>query len=135
MIQLKNSKAPLYIQIVRGKGGIMIEKIGIEPGYLQERPLIPELPKTKKALAKLLEKNIQTIWSGESVTPEGDFYEPGNIGISIVLRLCPHCKHQFKAIERSGCFRHNVEPENCPNCGFPKTVVDKLIELEKKTKK
>ena len=101
----------------------------------REKPKIPELPKTREELGKLLIKPFKTSRVGEVRSEFGGEYHPGGVAVADVEIECPFCLMKFDGTESSGCFYHMVFPNTCPNCNFPINVLRAMEELRKEVKK
>jgi len=99
------------------------------PNIDSEKPLIPELPKSKKKLEALLRKKFKVLGEGEIVSADGGVYHPGGVAINNIDLECPFCGMKFIAVQQSGCFMHRIIPDTCPNCNFPINVWQALKKL------
>lgn len=93
--------------------------------WIVDRKTTPELPDTKDKLREILEKSKSRL---KIVSIQGST-EIGTTVESAVLLECPFCKSKFTGQESSGCFHGYVEPHQCPICGFPNNVINKLYEI------
>lgn len=91
------------------------------------KPVIPKLPEDEKELSDLLDRNFEVLYESRAVSEHGGEYRPGGVAITDLTLKCPFCGMEFNATRRSGCFMHNISPDTCPNCNFPKNVLDAAI--------
>lgn len=102
----------------------------------REKTPIPELPKTIEELNDLLRKDLKVLEESEPVSAFGGEYHPGGLALTNVELECPFCGMKFKAVRRSGCFLSDLSPNDCPNCNFPRNVLQATMSLlEKKLQK
>ena len=93
----------------------------------RERKPVPKLPNDLDALGKLATRHFTLV---ESKQNGGGGYG-GESAFWIVVE-CPFCGFHFDAIERSGCFHASMAPENCPNCNFPRNIINATYGLVNK---
>ena len=87
-----------------------------------EKSKIPKIPKTKERLEYWLKEHFIIIKEEESRIDDGTF-------IQKVLVKCPFCKVEFNAIKCVGFLFSFTKPTYCPECRFPKNVIDAFLNL------
>jgi hypothetical protein len=85
----------------------------------RERKPAPKLPNDLAALNKLANRHFTLV---ERKQNEGEGH--GGESVCWMVVKCPLCGFHFDAVERSGCFHSSMTPENCPNCNFPKSLLN-----------
>ena len=93
----------------------------------RERKPVPKLPNDLDALGKLATRHFTLV---ERKQNRGE----GHCGESVCWMVveCPFCGFHFDVIERSGCFHASMAPENCPNCNFPRNILNATYGLVNK---
>ena len=96
---------------------------------------IPKLPKGVKKLETLAGKKFEVLRRSEPMPTVGAGFGTGGESTNWVYLKCPFCGMEFKALERYGCFHHNVIPGGCPNCNFPHNIHNALMNALRKRRK
>jgi hypothetical protein len=94
-----------------------------------KRPPVPPMPKTRTECVGVMDGKFSVVSTGPTVDTRGSGYGHGGESACMAELQCPFCGFKFKAIERFGCFHGTRKPENCPNCDFPRNILNQFFTL------
>lgn len=99
--------------------------------YVIKKCEIPKLPEKKEKLLAILESTRGQL---KIIERQGEVHFGTTIEYAVKME-CPLCHSQFTGWGSEGCFHSITYPLDCPVCGFPSTVLKKLLEIKESEKK